>query len=609
MSIPWTLEPGDKEMPSDFASRLSARVCRDDLSGFCRDFDLDCRGLVDGVRPAVDGLAALAGVDAEGIAREAFTRLDGQKRFLHKGHQVIQQNLPRDRVRACPACLQEDLAKYAFREAARPHRRSTWLIEYVRTCPRHGMALMALGSASLKARRHDTSLVLAAAIPGIDALARAAVRRPVSAFETYLLELLEGTARPVPWVDALPFHAVMRLSAMVGGAEVLGPRVAIDSLEDHARWETEAVGFDILLGGEQRILAFLDRLQSSFTEGRVRCGPHPLFGHLYEWLAHQTDDPAYNPIRDLMWLHARQTLPIGPGDRMFGCEIQGRDLHSVRSASQEHALHPKTTRRILMDAGLIAAASDALPDDRVVFDAAAADRLLSDVAESVSLAAAARYLGMTKPHLMLFVDAGLVSPWIAGARGERNHGFLRADLDGFRGRLFGAWPVMPEAPAGYVALPVAAKRACCSLTEIAKLVIEGRLDRIARVEGFEGLACLVVDPAEVRPLVVGRRHGTLTLREAERELGMSTSAVKRLIEEGFLATVLVENPVRRQAQRVIEPEALLEFQRQYVSLHALAKERRKAIRSLGRELATVGVVPVRDPAALHLTLYDRADIP
>ena len=168
---------------------------------------------------------------------------------------------------------------------------------------------------------------------------------------------------------------------------------------------------------------------------------------------------------------------------------------------------------------------------------------------------------------------------------------------------------MPEAPAGYVALPVAAKRACCSLAEIAKLVIEGRLDRIGRVQGLYGLASLFVDPAEVRPFVEGTRHGNLTLRQAEKELGMSTRAVKSLIGEGLLATVSARNPVRRQPQQVIEPEALQEFQRRYVSLQALAKERRKAIRSLGREIAAVGVVPVRDPAALHLTLYDRADIP
>lgn len=609
MSIPWTLEPGDKEMPADFASRLSARVCRDDLSGFCRDFGLDHRGLVDGKRSAVDGLAALAGVDPESIAREAFTRLDGQQRFLHKGHHLIQQNLSRDKVRACPACLQEDLARHAFRQAARPHRRSTWLIEYVRTCRRHGLALVQLGVASRTARPHDTSLVLAGAIPRIDALARTAERRSVSAFETYLVERLEGIASPVPWVDALPFHAVMRLSAMVGGTDVFGPEVAIDSFDDRARWEIEAVGFDILSGGEERIFAFLDRLQSSFTAGLVRCGPHPLFGHLYEWLAHQTDDPAYDPMRDLMRLHARQTLPIGPGDRMFGQEVQGRALHSVRSASQEHALHPKRTRRILMDAGLIDAASDALPDDRIVCDAAAADDLLADVAESVSLAAAARYLGMAIPHIMLFVDAGLLVPLISGARGARNHAFRRTDLAAFRARLFTAWLIVSEAPAGYAALPIAAKRACCSLAEIAKLVLERRLARIARIESLNGLASLYVDPDEVRPMVEGTAHGNLTLREAERALKMSTKVVKSLITEGLLATVSALNPVRRQSQRVVTPHALAEFEARYVSLHALAKERGKSMPHLKRELAALGVCPVRDPACLHLTLYQRADIP
>ena len=90
---------------------------------------------------------------------------------------------------------------------------------------------------------------------------------------------------------------------------------------------------------------------------------------------------------------------------------------------------------------------------------------------------------------------------------------------------------------------------------------------------------------------------------------MSTKVVKSLITEGLLATVSARNPVRRQSQRVVTPHALAEFEARYVSLHALAKERGKSMPHLKRELAAMGVCPVGDPASLHLTLYQRADIP
>ncbi|WP_454917706.1 TniQ family protein [Xanthobacter sediminis] len=608
MMIPWTLPPGFLEMPSDFASRLAARNCRDDLHDFCRDFGLEVQGLVDGRTEVIVQLANLAGIDAQAIWREAFVRIGRERRYLHKGHEFLASNLSRDRVRVCPACLEEDVSRHDFRAVARPHRRSSWLIEYVRTCPHHGLALVPVGTGSAVARRHDTSQVLATALPELGTLARQTVRREPSSFEAYVLGRLDGSGTPVAWPDGLPLHGVMRLSAMVGGSAIRGPQVAIDSLTDPERWEAEAVGFEILAGGETEIFAFLDRLQSSFLDGHVRHGPHPLFGHLYEWLAHQTDDPAYDPMRKLMWRHAVETLPIGPGDKLFGRDVPSRKLHSVRSAALEHGLHPKRTRRLLRDGGMIDAASDRLADDRVVVDAGAADRLLCGMAGTMSQEAAARHLALSRTHFMLLVKGGVIRPWIAGAQRERNHAFRQVDLEAFRTELLTAVKPGLETSGTCVDIPAAAKRACCSLAQIVRLIIDGRLQSVGVREGVKGLGALVVDVEEVRTLVHGEDHGGLTLRDVERELHTSTRAVRALVRERLLPVEMVKNPVRRQRQPIVRRDALAEFQRQYVSLQALARERGIGHLALKRVLNLEGVLPVRDPNALHLTLYRRADV-
>jgi hypothetical protein len=70
------------------------------------------------------------------------------------------------------------------------------------------------------------------------------------------------------------------------------------------------------------------------------------FGRLYEWLAHESDDAAYEPLRDIIRRHVIETMPLGPGDDVFGREVTVRRLHSVRSASLEMDVHPKRLRKL-----------------------------------------------------------------------------------------------------------------------------------------------------------------------------------------------------------------------------------------------------------------------
>lgn len=65
MKLALTLAHGHGETPSDFASRLATRACRDDMREFCRDFGIDPRGIIDGDPEAVSALADLAGASRD----------------------------------------------------------------------------------------------------------------------------------------------------------------------------------------------------------------------------------------------------------------------------------------------------------------------------------------------------------------------------------------------------------------------------------------------------------------------------------------------------------------------------------------------------------------
>src|SRR5690606_19588838 len=133
----------------------------------------------------------LAGANTKTLQHEAFVRLDGPTRqFRHKGQLFLQSSLMRNRVRMCPACMLEDIERLDCRVAARPHRRSLWLIRGVRTCSKHGIVLAQIGKLDAPGAIHDTSRVIADTIPRLGALSGGAISRKPSRFEHYLLRRL-----------------------------------------------------------------------------------------------------------------------------------------------------------------------------------------------------------------------------------------------------------------------------------------------------------------------------------------------------------------------------------------------------------------------------------
>lgn len=108
--------------------------------------------------------------------------------------------------------------------------------------------------------------------------------------------------------------------------------------------------------------------------------------------------------------------------------------------------------------------------------------------------------------------------------------FDTADLDAFTDRLLnGATPYKTK-PDGLETIATARKWLTCGQPEIVRLILDGRLESVGRLEGVEGFAAVLVDPLEVAPLVRGEELGGITANDIVADLGIHFAGVVEMLE-------------------------------------------------------------------------------
>jgi len=606
MRLPFRLEQGSGEMPSDFTSRLSARNHRDDFRKFCADFGLDATGIRDGDESAVAQLADLAEVDAHRLQMEAYMRRG--KVLFHKGQTFKRSSLLRSIVRLCPACAADDIAWGSGREHTRVYRRSASLIRGVKTCATHGIALIPVGSRTHFDEAYNISDVIADGVRRLPHLLDSAISRKPSGFERYIADRLNGNTVS-EWLDNMPLYAALHLCFVVGSVALHGPKVTLDDLDDHETWRCEAAGFELTSKGPHGLRELLDQLQADQRHRISGRGPKTLYGRLYDWLAHESDDGAYDPVRDVIFDHSVETLPLGPGDRVFGREVEVRKVHSVRTASLEYGLHPKRTRKVLARLGLTEDGSPNVVNKKVTVDANAAAGVLAELVDTIPLEQVREYLNVPRPHDRGLFERGFLTPMIRGGGQDVDHAFRKRDLDELLARLSQRADPSNTPEAGFVTLIRAAKQCCRSVMDVVGLVQDNKLERVGIDVAERGFKSILVDAAEVRSLLVDEERDGFSLKEVEQRLQMRTKAVKALVAEATLGHVVVKNPITGWPQPIVRPADLEAFQKEYVSLNGLAREHGEHFRRVKIALSSAGIEPVGDPEHLGITLYRRATLP
>lgn len=442
-------------------------------------------------------------------------------------------------------------------------------------------------------------------IDTINALIGRAESSPHSTLEGYLLGRLWGPKVDVPVLDALPWYAAARSCEMTGAVSLFGAQVRLARMSQ-ADWSRAGVeGYRIAQGGEAAIAELLTNLRASSTPRDW--GLRTTFGRLYEWLAYENSDPVYDPLRDAIRNCAIETMPLGPDDEVFGKPVSVRRVHSIRSAHLQTGRHPKRLRKLLLEAGIIRDVDMKLPDNHVLFSADRAAALLEDAPASMSLNAAGAYLNAPRLHARMLFENSFIRPFIEGKIGI--HAFARSELDGFRDRLLGQAVTIAKLGGDQALIPDAARQACCSAMEIVRLILDGRLGWVGKLDGHRGYLSVAVDVSEVRQNVRLEDHGGLSLREVERRLRTSTKAVEALTDGQLLSSRIARNPTNRGPQTIVMPQDLEAFQAAYASLAELSSDRDITSRRLKRSLDEAGIHPAFDPETVQGYFYRRADLP
>jgi hypothetical protein len=610
MGLHPTLPLQADETPTSFASRLALLHRRPHLRNFLADMGLAFQGVADGDPRELRRLAHIAGSDEDALSRNAIVREGDDYRI--RGQKLNKPAIRLTRIRICPQCAAEDMARSGLKPELAIHDRLHWKVASIRTCAVHEIALADLGVFDKTNTVHDFARAIAANIDEIKALKPQA--RTPSTLERYLLGRLQGAQAANPFLDGMEFHAAAKLCEMIGAVANSGRHVAVARYDDDDWRNAGEAGFAVAAAGADGVRAFLRELQSTFTPttGVAHEGPQGVFDQLYKWSAFSAQSQDFDPFRELFRQHIIATMPMGPGDELFGKPVETRLIHSIRTASQEFKAHPKRLRKILDAKGVLPAGHEELHDNHVLFDAAKAQALQdAGVFDGLTHKDIETYLNTGRVHAKLLVDAGLLRPavhWNEISDEKAWFSFARKDLDDFMARLQdGAIPVDQPA-ADQFDIPAAAKRANCSAMEIVRMILDKKLAWTGRLTTAEKYMAILVDLAEIKAKTHGEPLTDPTPHHVQKALKTTHAVVKALIEHEKLITEQQIHPINRCPVTVVPAAEFERFKKTYVSLTELAEERGlhplKVLKSLEKD----GVKPALDKTVFHATFYCRSDL-
>ncbi len=285
--------------------------------------------------------------------------------------------------------------------------------------------------------------------------------------------------------------------------------------------------------------------------------------------------------------------------------ITRQTRHSVRTLSLETGQHPKKLRKLLRAAGVIGSDQMAMSDHNVTFDAQAGTAAVSTNRRRLYLPAARAYLNAPRVQADLLVKHGFIKPSspVAGTYDQ----YAIDDLDAFLGKLTQGAKPLDRPSAAVAGIQQAARRACCSAADIVRMILERQLAWAGRLRGVHGYQSVLVKIDEVKAAVRGPEHGGLTHREVREALRTNYRVVLALIANGHLADFRAPNPVNRRMQSLVASSELERFQKTYVSLHVLAKERERHNVALKKDFEVAGVRSAFDYKKIGARFYRRSE--
>lgn len=522
-----------------------------------------------------------------------------------RGHAFRRRDWSIEFRRFCPGCLAESA-----------HHRNWWDLQFMITCPFHGVRLDGGRPDARRVRWSQTDL----AWSGGDMLVQPVARlgQPPRSFEAYVLGRL-GLTNPfeVPLLDPLPLDvlptAIQEIGRLaVGGWRERRPRTGRGKGGLDAAGIT-ASGFRMLAGGELEIHAFLRGIMADcpvpYDDPRGEIGITRMFGWAYFKFG-QADNALLNRIAGWM-----VDIAIEDGRvRRRSRTLRGREHALGRLTLKEAGRELGVSRKSIT--ALVERTLPGFDRERIGARVHLSEEDIATVREAMRTAldrkALAQMLSLRPGDIRGIEEAGLIArcEGIGGrARGTR---FLLEDARRLIDHVAAVDTVKVGGSGVMVGFRTYAKLKGMSRSDLAAAVLDGSVRLAGRSQpdgGFEGLAFEVATERLARARLGGRAHAYrarvgLSLGDAALRLRTWHPTVTELIRTGYLREHAADRT--GTGTRRVDERSLAAFEEAFVAAKDLAEALGCRPFGVTRRLRRHGIRPIlKEGRPEDFTVYVR----
>ncbi|MDF2143280.1 TniQ family protein [Paenirhodobacter sp. CAU 1674] len=553
-ALPLRVEFRPGESATSFASRLARRNGAPRLITFCSDVGIDYFNLVNGGPEDIARLAGLGATSADDL--QCATPQLVEPGYFRLGQVRIKFTaFTRTAPRGCPHCLQ------VARNPLDVAQLGIWQLASIRTCDRHGCYLVPLPKPASNKDTFDIPHLLDsyAAVEPVPADPKDLV------FEHDLRRRIDQGAG-TSWLDRLPFHVAAQTCENFGVLLTRGPEANRDDLSP-AQWaKAGSAGYAVLRQGPEAFRQKLKDIQDA----------HPIDNTLYrtryrvffEWLRYRDDDPAFDPIRDLVRDFIFRNFPISEGTTVLGKPCPEQFVHSLSTARSTYGVSGWKLARRLAALGL---AERKTVGKGFVLKAYVPSEVVSGIVTELdallNAGEAAQHLGIERFMLEKLTRPGLIDKFFD----ERNSSPLyhpRA-LDGFTARLR-KLAKGPHPGGETLDIASAAHRLRIPTERLVDIILRNRIPlraedpQTARFGGFR------VSLAVLRETIASDHEGAVRPSRAAEILGITIRTVRALLDQGHLEARMVREMQSGRERRYVCARALERFAQTHITVVALA---------------------------------------
>lgn len=496
MAISPALPPLDGETTVSWVARMARFHANMNSYDFLEAIELSRQNVTDGTDIAFGRLQALTGIARDRIEATNYSPI-GDRAFRHRDELFGTHFAGRKWTTYCPACLLEDASATGPSAGIRVGR-VNWLFAPIRTCAKHGIALVRRRNTHFSQQFQDMAFV-APEDRELDRELREASAVKVSPLQTYVERRFAGSKGP-EWLDGQAIDQAAKACEMLGACLEFGAHCNLDELTNEQWDRAGAIGFEAASAGPAGIRRALEETARRSRTTISKGGPQARFGRLYQWLQFNKSGRDRGPMREVVRNHILDTMPVEVGTKLFGEVVLERRRHTIVTLSKATGIHIRTLNRALVRAGILPDHDEKHIESWTSFDAEVGEGLARRIQNSLPIRAIPDHLNCNRRQAELLVRNGILPQLVPGL--GRHGGILTnvavEDLDAFL-RQFRSKGRPVSVPGENMSDVIAMSEIVrIAVVDIVRMVLDGVLEDIELLPEGLGFRSVLVNPEEVR---------------------------------------------------------------------------------------------------------------